>query len=159
MIRGGVDCTLYKSLFHDGDGPPVVPTKRRLIELYESKLDSVDTEYAYELKNKRHVICYGCARNVYSTRHTCRVYDLYGVNDWLSCKASSVRYQEIRKRNFANILDDMIDSGRIVTCERFKRVFLENALKQCHPDNSITVHGGIFDFRRGEIRFATSFTR
>lgn len=58
----------------------------------------------YNITLRRSTVkCYGCHRNIRSSKHTCKIYDLFSENDWLSKNRSNEKYSVIRKINFQEL--------------------------------------------------------
>src|SRR5436190_822366 len=59
--------------------------------------------WKYDISIKTWIKCFGCGRSIRTSGHTCRTYDLFNKNEWLSKKKSGKLHRKIRCRNFESL--------------------------------------------------------
>lgn len=98
--------------------------------------------FLYDLKSSLAVDCSRCSANIMSTKHTCRTSRLFGKDHWFSKERDGKTYAAIRRENFRNILQVMLESGQLQLCDKTKRHILANIETLCPAEESHCLRAG-----------------
>lgn len=97
-------------------------------------------DFLYNLKSSSSIKCFGCSHYIRKTSHTCRTKYIFKPNQWIRKKDNT--HQKVRRENFKNMLEHMVDSGLLVLSDRVKNHLLENIFTFCPAEESHQLESG-----------------